>query len=248
MDSIFKDKVAFVSGAGRGIGREIALRLAKGGCEVLCASKNPASCSKTAEEINAAGGRAEAFPFDVSEPGECRDACAAILKGRPRVDIIVNNAGITRDNLLMRMSDAEWNEVLSTNLSSAFYITRNLVLPMMRNKWGRIINIASISGQEGNAGQANYSAAKAGLVGFTKTLARELAPRNITANAVAPGFIETDMTAALPRGIMETIKGHIPLRRAGQPAEVAGIVAFLASEEAGYITGQVVSVNGGLAM
>ena len=248
MNLTFKNRVALVSGAGRGIGREIAIKLAEEGCRVICVSKNPSSCGRVAEEIKASGACAEALPFDVSKPDECKSACDAVLKNYPQVDIIVNNAGITRDNLLMRMSDEEWNDVISTNLSSAFYITRNLIRPMMRNRWGRIINIASISGEMGNAGQANYSAAKAGLIGFTKTLARELAPRNITANAVAPGFIETDMTAALPREIMEAAKANIPLKRAGQPADIAGIVTYLASEESNYITGQVISVNGGLGM
>lgn len=248
MELTYTDKVALVSGAGRGIGREIALELAKAGCTVICVSRNESSCGSVAEEIRACGGKAESFAFDVSDSGEVKEKCAEILKKYGAVDILVNNAGITRDNLLMRMSDEEWNAVISTNLSSCFYLSRNLVRAMMGKRWGRIINISSVSGIAGNAGQANYSAAKAGIIGFTKTLARELAARNITANAVAPGFIETDMTAKLPENIMEAAKAAIPLKRFGKPDDIARVCAFLASEEASYITGQVISVNGGLVI
>lgn len=248
MELTYTDKVALVSGAGRGIGREIALELAKAGCTVICVSRNESSCGSVAEEIRACGGKAESFAFDVSDSGQVKEKCAEILKKYGAVDILVNNAGITRDNLLMRMSDEEWNAVISTNLSSCFYLSRNLVRAMMGKRWGRIINISSVSGIAGNAGQANYSAAKAGIIGFTKTLARELAARNITANAVAPGFIETDMTAKLPENIMEAAKATIPLKRFGKPDDIARVCAFLASEEASYITGQVISVNGGLVI
>lgn len=248
MELTYTDKVALVSGAGRGIGREIALELAKAGCTVICVSRNESSCGSVAEEIRACGGKAESFAFDVSDSGQVKEKCAEILKKYGAVDILVNNAGITRDNLLMRMSDEEWNAVISTNLSSCFYLSRNLVRAMMGKRWGRIINISSASGIAGNAGQANYSAAKAGIIGFTKTLARELAARNITANAVAPGFIETDMTAKLPENIMEAAKAAIPLKRFGKPDDIARVCAFLASEEASYITGQVISVNGGLVI
>ncbi len=248
MELTYTDKVALVSGAGRGIGREIALELAKAGCTVICVSRNESSCGSVAEEIRACGGKAESFAFDVSDSGQVKEKCAEILKKYGAVDILVNNAGITRDNLLMRMSDEEWNAVISTNLSSCFYLSRNLVRAMMGKRWGRIINISSVSGIAGNAGQANYSAAKAGIIGFTKTLARELATRNITANAVAPGFIETDMTAKLPENIMEAAKAAIPLKRFGKPDDIARVCAFLASEEASYITGQVISVNGGLVI
>ena len=248
MELTYTDKVALVSGAGRGIGREIALELAKAGCTVICVSRNESSCGSVAEEIRACGGKAESFAFDVSDSGQVKEKCAEILKKYGGVDILVNNAGITRDNLLMRMSDEEWNAVISTNLSSCFYLSRNLVRAMMGKRWGRIINISSVSGIAGNAGQANYSAAKAGIIGFTKTLARELAARNITANAVAPGFIETDMTAKLPENIMEAAKAAIPLKRFGKPDDIARVCAFLASEEASYITGQVISVNGGLVI
>lgn len=248
MELTYTDKVALVSGAGRGIGREIALELAKAGCTVICVSRNESSCGSVAEEIRACGGKAESFAFDVSDSGQVKEKCAGVLKKYGAVDILVNNAGITRDNLLMRMSDEEWNAVISTNLSSCFYLSRNLVRAMMGKRWGRIINISSVSGIAGNAGQANYSAAKAGIIGFTKTLARELAARNITANAVAPGFIETDMTAKLPENIMEAAKAAIPLKRFGKPDDIARVCAFLASEEASYITGQVISVNGGLVI
>lgn len=248
MELTYTDKVALVSGAGRGIGREIALELAKAGCTVICVSRNESSCGSVAEEIRACGGKAESFAFDVSDSGQVKEKCAEILKKYGAVDILVNNAGITRDNLLMRMSDEEWNAVISTNLSSCFYLSRNLVRAMMGKRWGRIINISSVSGIAGNAGQANYSAAKAGIIGFTRTLARELAARNITANAVAPGFIETDMTAKLPENIMEAAKAAIPLKRFGKPDDIARVCAFLASEEASYITGQVISVNGGLVI
>lgn len=248
MELTYTDKVALVSGAGRGIGREIALELAKAGCTVICVSRNESSCGSVAEEIRACGGKAESFAFDGSDSGQVKEKCAEILKKYGAVDILVNNAGITRDNLLMRMSDEEWNAVISTNLSSCFYLSRNLVRAMMGKRWGRIINISSVSGIAGNAGQANYSAAKAGIIGFTKTLARELAARNITANAVAPGFIETDMTAKLPENIMEAAKAAIPLKRFGKPDDIARVCAFLASEEASYITGQVISVNGGLVI
>lgn len=248
MELTYTDKVALVSGAGRGIGREIALELAKAGCTVICVSRNESSCGSVAEEIRACGGKAESFAFDVSDSGQVKEKCAEILKKYGAVDILVNNAGITRDNLLMRMSDEEWNAVISTNLSSCFYLSRNLVRAMMGKRWGRIINISSVSGIAGNAGQANYSAAKAGIIGFTKTLARELAARNITANAVAPGFIETDMTAKLPENIMNAAKAAIPLKRFGKPDDIARVCAFLASEEASYITGQVISVNGGLVI
>ena len=248
MELHYTGKIALVSGAGRGIGKAIADELSKGGCTVICVSKNLESCSKTALEIVAAGGSAEAWAFDVSRSEQVKDACAQIIKKYGAVDILVNNAGITRDNLLMRMTDDEWDSVISTNLSSCFYLTRNLIRQMMGNRRGRIINITSVSGEAGNAGQANYAAAKAGLIGFTKTLARELSSRNITANAVAPGFIATDMTAALPPAIVETAIANIPLKRMGTPDEIAKVAAFLASDEAAYITGQTIGVNGGLYM
>jgi len=248
MELTFNGKVALVSGAGRGIGRAVALELANDGCKVVCVSRNADSCGKVAEEINASGKTAEALAFDVSSSAECKTACDALIKKYGAIDILVNNAGITKDNLIMRMTDAEWDAVISTNLSSCFYLCRNLVRAMMGKRWGRIVNVSSITGQYGNAGQANYAAAKAGMIGFTKTLARELASRNITANAVAPGFIETDMTSVLPPAILEAAKNSIPLKRMGAPEDISRIVTYLCSEEANYITGQVIAVNGGLGM
>lgn len=248
MNLTFNNRVAFVSGAGRGIGREIAIQLAKEGCTVICASKNLSSCGKVAEEIVAMGLKAEAYALDVSKSEEVKACADELSKKYGRMDIIVNNAGITRDNLMLRMSDEEWEDVIATNLSSAFYIVRHFVKTMMAGRWGRIVNIGSVSGVMGNMGQANYAAAKAGLIGYTKTLARELASRNITANLVAPGFIETDMTAVLSESIQEQAKAIIPLKRFGKPADIAGICTYLCSEEGGYITGQTISVNGGMSM
>lgn len=248
MNLTFSNRVAFVSGAGRGIGREIALELAQEGCKVICASKNLSSCGAVAKEIQDMGLEAEAFALDVSKPEDVKRVADEVLKKYGRVDIIVNNAGITRDNLMLRMSDEEWNDVISTNLNSAFFVVRAFLKSMMGGRWGRIINISSVTGVMGNAGQANYAAAKAGLIGYTKTLARELASRNITVNAVAPGFIQTDMTAKLPEAIVEKAKEFIPLKRFGSPKDIAGVCTYLASEEGGYITGQVISVNGGMCM
>ncbi len=248
MELTYTNKVALVSGAGRGIGREIALQLASVGCTVICSSKNPASCGKVAEEIVANGGKAEAVPFDVSKPAEIKQACIDILKKFDSVDILINNAGITKDNLLMRMSDEEWDDVIATNLSSAFYLTRNLIRAMMSKRWGRIINISSLSGQMGNMGQVNYSAAKAGMIGFTKSVAKEVAARNITVNAIAPGFIETDMTSVLPESVTKAVMPLIPMKKFGSTSDIASTCLFLASDQAGYITGQVLGVNGGLYM
>ncbi len=248
MELTYTNKVALVSGAGRGIGREIALELAKVGCTVICSSKNPASCGKVAEDIIANGGKAEAIPFDVSKPAEIKQACATILEKYDAVDILINNAGITKDNLLMRMSDEEWDDVIATNLSSAFYLTRNLIRAMMSQRWGRIINISSLSGQMGNVGQVNYSAAKAGMIGFTKAVAKEVASRNITVNAIAPGFIETDMTSVLPEAVTKAVLPLIPMKKMGKTSDIASTCMFLASDQAGYITGQIIGVNGGLYM
>lgn len=248
MELTYTNKVALVSGAGRGIGREIALELAKVGCTVICSSKNPASCGKVAEEIVANGGKAEAVPFDVSKPDEIKQACVDILKKYDAVDILINNAGITKDNLLMRMSDEEWDDVIATNLSSAFYLTRNLIRAMMSQRWGRIINISSLSGQMGNMGQVNYSAAKAGMIGFTKSVAKEVASRNITVNAIAPGFIETDMTSVLPESVTKAVLPLIPMKKMGKTSDIASACMFLASDQAGYITGQILGINGGLYM
>jgi 3-oxoacyl-[acyl-carrier protein] reductase len=244
----FTNRTALVTGAGRGIGKAIAEKLASQGVKVLCVSKNPDSCGAVAAAVLAAGGKAQAYPVDVADSAAVKAACEQILKDHERVDILINNAGITRDTLLLRMSDDDWHSVLNTNLSSCFYFTKGLLQPMARARWGRIINISSVVGLMGNAGQANYAAAKAGMLGFTKSLARELAGRNITANAVAPGFITTDMTSKLSPEILENVQKVIPLKRFGEADDVATMTAYLASDQAAYVTGQVFTVDGGMAM
>ncbi|MDR2981365.1 MAG: 3-oxoacyl-[acyl-carrier-protein] reductase [Puniceicoccales bacterium] len=241
-------RIALVTGAGRGIGKAIAEKLAADGHTVLCVSKNPASCGPVADAINAAGGKAKAYPVDVADPVVVAQTCEAILKEYECVDIVVNNAGITKDNLVIRMTETDWNDVISTNLSSAFYWVKGLVRPMTRKRWGRIINIGSVVGCIGNPGQANYAAAKAGMHGLTMSLAREFASRNITANTIAPGFITTDMTDKLTEEQKAAAMKVVPLQRFGTTDEIASMVDFLASENAGYITGQVFSVDGGMAI
>lgn len=241
------NKTALVTGAGRGIGKSIAYKLAACGATVLCASKSD-TCQKTAQEIIKIGGKAFAYTLDVADPKAVKATCEQILQEHTRVDILVNNAGITKDNLLLRMSEEDWHAVLNTNLSSAFYFVKNLIQPMAKNRWGRIINVASIVGIMGNAGQANYAAAKAGLIGFTKSLAKEFASRSLTANVVAPGWTSTDMTSALPEAIALEAAKQVPLKRFGTPEEVADLVAYIASEEAGYMTGKTFSIDGGLIM
>ncbi len=246
----FKNRTALVTGAGRGIGRAIAETLARQGVTVICVSKSADSCGATAAAIIAAGGKAKALAVDVADGAAIAKASEELLKEFPAIDILINNAGITRDGLLFRMSEADWNDVLTTNLTSCFHWTKLIGRPMTRARWGRIVNIASVSGVMGNAGQANYSAAKAGMIGLTKTLAREFASRSVTVNAVAPGFIKTDMTAGFVDNAEASAKilEAVPLKRFGESAEVAAMTAFLCSEEAGYITGQVFNVDGGMAM
>jgi 3-oxoacyl-[acyl-carrier protein] reductase len=241
------DRVAIVTGAGRGIGRAVALSLAEAGVRVVVNSTGQTAAS-VAAEINAAGGQGLAVVADISSPAEAARLVEAALAEYGRLDILVNNAGINRDRLVMRMSDAEWDDVLRVNLTGVFLCTRAVLKPMMKQRWGRIINMTSVVGLTGNAGQANYAAAKAGIIGFTRSVAREVAPRGITVNAIAPGFIETDMTRQIPEGPREELLKRIPLGSAGTPADVAAAAVFLASEGAKYITGQVLSVDGGMVM
>lgn len=241
-----KNKTALVTGAGRGIGKAIALKLAQCGAKVLCVSKSQ-TCQEVAEEIQKEGGQSLAYSLDVSDAAAVKSTCEAILKEQ-RVDILINNAGITKDNLLLRMSEEDWHAVINTNLSSAFYWVKNLIQPMARNRWGRIINVASIVGIMGNAGQANYAAAKAGLIGFTKSLAKEFASRNITANVIAPGWTSTDMTDKLGQSMIDQVTEYIPLKRFGKPEEVADLAAFISSEQSSYMTGKTFSIDGGLIM
>ena len=241
-------RVAFVTGASQGIGRACALRLAKEGASVAAAARNHGKLNELVNEIVAAGGQAAAYALDVTDEEQVKSAIKAAITQFGKVDILVNNAGITRDQLVMRMKRADWDAVLQTNLTSLFLCTQQVTSSMLRQRWGRIINISSIFGEMGQAGQANYSASKAGLIGLTMAIARELGSRNITCNAVAPGFIETAMTDVLSAEFKQNAAKQIPLGRVGSPADVAGAVAFLASDEASYITGHVLNVNGGMLM
>jgi 3-oxoacyl-[acyl-carrier protein] reductase len=242
-------RTALVTGASRGIGRATAIKLGAAGAKVAVnynSSEGPAR--EVVDAITSEGGEALAIKADVSKAEEVDGMISSLVKDWGHVDILVNNAGITRDNLLMRMTEEEWNAVLETNLRSAFYCTKAIMRPMLRNRWGRIISLSSIVGAQGNLGQANYAAAKAGLMAFTKSVAREVASRNITANAIAPGFIETDITAVLPQEVKDAMLKAIPAERYGAPDDIANVVLFLASDLAAYITGQVIHVNGGMAM
>jgi 3-oxoacyl-[acyl-carrier protein] reductase len=241
-------KTAFVSGASQGIGRACALVLAKMGARIALAARNEAKLESVAAEIEAAGGQAKPFLMDVSDEDSIKAAAKAATAHFGAVEILVNNAGITRDTLLLRMKRADWDAVMTTNLTGAFLLTQALLNPMLRARWGRIINVSSVVGRTGQAGQANYAASKAGLIGFTRSMAREVASRSVTVNAVAPGYIETAMTSVLEDKQREAFLSHIPLGRAGTDEEVAHAVAFLASPQAGYITGHVLDINGGLFM
>lgn len=241
-------KTALVTGASRGIGKAIAMSLSAAGHRVLCVSRSQSSFQPVVDAILESGGEARGYAVDVASSQEIKAACAGILSEFGQVDILVNNAGITRDGLVMRMSDDDWNAVIQTNLSSCFYWTRELIRPMASKRWGRVINIASVVGLMGNYGQANYAAAKAGILGLTKSVAKEFASRSITVNAVAPGFIETDMTASLDDKVKEAMLKVIPMKRFGKVDDIAGIVKFLASSDSDYITGQVFTVDGGMVM
>jgi len=240
--------VALVTGASQGIGRACAMALAEGGATIALAARNEEKLRLVQEEIESKDGRAATFRMDVSNEDEVKAAVKAAIERFGKIDILVNNAGMTRDTLLMRMKRADWDAVLQTNLSGAFFCTQAVIGSMLKQRWGRIINITSVFGQTGQAGQANYSASKAGLIGFTMAMAREVASRSITVNAVAPGYIETAMTEGLSAELKSKVHEMIPLGRAGTDKEVASAVKFLASEEASYITGHVLNVNGGMLM
>jgi 3-oxoacyl-[acyl-carrier protein] reductase len=241
-------RVALVTGASQGIGHACALALAGQGATIAAAARNQQKLDELAGEITSTGGKAAAFVMDVADEEQIKSGVKAAIAQFGKIDILVNNAGITRDQLVMRMKRADWDAVISTNLTSAYLTIQQVIGSMLKQRWGRIINISSVFGQTGQAGQANYAASKAGLIGLTMAMAREVASRNITCNAVAPGFIETGMTAGLGGDFKENAVKTIPLGRVGTPADVANAVCFLASEEASYITGHVLNVNGGLLM
>src|SRR5215218_1704688 len=240
-------RVALVTGASRGIGRAIALRLAAQGAAVVAAARGE-NAGETVAAITASGGRGELLALEVTDPAAIERAIAGILERHGRIDILVNNAGITRDGLLLRMKRDDWDTVISTNLTAAFALTQAALKPMIRQRRGRIISISSVVGQAGNAGQANYAASKAGLIGFAKSVALEVASRGVTVNVVAPGLIDTEMTREITGDARQEWEGRIPLKRLGTPGDIAAAVCFLASDEASYITGQVVAVNGGMYM
>lgn len=243
-----KNRTAFITGASRGIGRACALRLAREGARVALGARNKAKLEEVAAEIRLLGGEGYVVELDLSSPESIRDALARTALEFGPVHILVNNAAVTRDGLAVRLKREDWEQVIATNLSGAFFAIQQVLPAMMKERWGRIINISSVVAESGNVGQANYCASKAGLIGLTKALAQELAGRSITVNAVAPGFIETDMTAVLSPEVRERILAQVPLKRMGSPEEVAAAVAFLAGEDAAYITGHVLNVNGGMYM
>ena len=243
-----EQRIAVVTGASRGIGRAIALRLAADGRRVVLVSRSEGPLSEVRSQIEGIGASASVCAVDVGDREAWGGAIERIAKDEGRLDILVNNAGITRDNLVLRMSDDEWDEVIGVNLTSAFVGIRSAARPMMRGKFGRIVNIASTSGLVGNSGQANYAAAKAGLVGLTRTIAKELGGKGITANVVAPGFVETDMTANLPPDVKEAVAKMQAVRRTGVPDDIAAAVAYVTADDAGFVTGQVIAVDGGMTM
>lgn len=248
MSSSLSGRVALVTGASQGIGRACALQLTKDGAAVALVARNQEKLEEAKQEIVAAGGQAEIFPADLADEEQTKTAFKAAIAHFGKIEILVNNAGVTRDQLIMRMKPADWDTVINTNLTSAYRCTQQAIMPMLKQRWGRIINITSIFGQTGQAGQANYAASKAGLIGLTMAIAREVASRGITCNAVAPGFIETAMTSGLNEELKQTALKMIPLGRVGSAQEVADAVAFLASDKAAYITGHVLNVNGGMLM
>lgn len=239
-------QVAIVTGASRGIGKAIALGLGSTGAKVACAARNEEKLRETVEAITSAGGTAEVFVCDVTNSESAQGLADAVMEKWERLDILVNNAGITRDTLLPRMSDEEWDDVIATNLKSVFLLTRAATQIMMRQRYGRVINISSVSGLVGNPGQANYSASKAGVIGFSRTVAKELGKRKVTVNAICPGFISTEMTDTLGPALVDEVKKRVPAKRLGQTEEIADAVLFLASGSAAYITGQVLTVDGGM--
>jgi 3-oxoacyl-[acyl-carrier protein] reductase len=241
-------RTALISGASQGIGRACALTLAKAGARVALAARNEAKLAEVKTEIEVGGGTAEIFAIDIASEESIKAGAKAALALFGCIDVLVNNAGITKDTLLLRMKRAEWDDVITTNLTGTFLLTQAVLSPMVKARWGRIVNISSVVGETGQAGQANYAASKAGMIGFTKSLARELASRSITVNAVAPGYIETAMTAVLDEKQREAMLAHIPMARAGTDQDIANAVRFLASEEAAYVTGHVLDVNGGMYM
>ena len=246
--SSLKDRIAIVTGAGQGIGRAIAETLAHQGADIVVADLDPGRSQETVDSVTKLGRRALNLKVNVAVWDEVKALVDQVVKQWGKVDILINNAGITRDGLLIRMKDEDWNLVLQVNLNGTFHCTKAVLQPMSKQRYGRIVNIASIVGVMGNAGQANYAASKAAVIGFTKTVAREYAARAITVNAVAPGFIDTAMTQGLPAEVKETLQKQIPLNRLGSPADIAAAVRFLVSDEASYITGHVLHVNGGMLM
>jgi 3-oxoacyl-[acyl-carrier protein] reductase len=241
-------RVALVTGASQGIGRACALELGRSGAKVALCARNQEKLDQLASEIQSNGGQASVFKLDVGHEEEIKAVLKAVIAQFGKIEILVNNAGITRDQLVMRMKRADWDDVIATNLTAPFLLIQSAISSMLKQRWGRIVNVTSIFGQIGQIGQANYSSSKAGLIGLTMAVAREVGSRNITVNAVAPGFIETAMTEVLPAELKENILKNIPLGRSGSDMDVAHAVKFLASEEAGYITGHVLNVNGGILM